>query len=140
MTNSTGDEEVRRTVLGARAEWMWWTAAVVFGVAAVVAGHAYLGNYDGIPAGLGALMVSATVSAAPMIWRRMPFGIQMPLASSLMTITFRMLLMVGVLGMVAATKWSHRNSFATSLLGCYFIFLTLESALSICYYSSRSSR
>jgi hypothetical protein len=121
-------------------EWKWWTSAVVVSVVMVVAAHVILGREEGIPAGLGAVCLCASVSAAPMIWRRMAFGIKMPLASTLLTITFRMLLMVAALGFVAATKWSNGNSFAVSLLGCYFIFLTLESALSICYYSSRSSR
>jgi hypothetical protein len=121
-------------------EWKWWTIAVVVSVVMVVATHMMLGREEGIPSGLGAVCLCALVSAAPMIWRRMTFGIKMPLASTLLTITVRSLVMVAALGIAAATKWSNGNSFAVSLLGCYFIFLTLESALSIRYYSSRSSR
>jgi hypothetical protein len=93
---------------------------------------------DGIPAGLAALALASSISAGPILWRRGSFGIKMPVASTLLTIALRMLLLIGALGLVTATKWSYRNSFAGSLLGCYFIFLTLESALSISYYSSKT--
>jgi hypothetical protein len=119
-------------------EWSWWLSAVLVSAAVIIGWHVGCDATDGIPAGLAALGLCGSVSAGPIYWRRGPLGVRNPVASTLLSITLRMLLMIGALGLVAATKWSHRNSFAGSLLGCYFIFLTLESALSIRYYSSRT--
>lgn len=123
-----------------RREWWCWWVAVLISAAAIVGWHVVGDARDGIPAGLAALGLCSSISAGPICWRRGVLGLKMPVASTLLTITLRMLLMMGALGWVAATKWSHRNSFAGSLLGCYFIFLILESALSIRHYSSPTSR
>lgn len=123
---------------GIRREWSWWLSAVLISAALIIGVHVQRDATDGIPAGLAALGLCCCVSAGPIYWRRGPLGARNPVASTLLSITLRMLLMIGALGLVAATKWSHRNSFAGSLLGCYFIFLTLESALSIRYFSSRT--
>jgi hypothetical protein len=119
-------------------EWSWWLSAVLISAAVIIGWHVQRDATDGIPAGLAALGLCCSVSAGPIYWRRGSLGVRNPVASTLLSITLRMLVMVGALGWVAATKWSHRNSFAGSLLGCYFIFLTLESALSIRYFSSRT--
>ena len=121
-----------------RREWLCWGMAVLISAAVIVGSHLLMDAREGILAGIAALGLCSTVAAGPIYWRRGSFGSRMPVASTLLTITLRMLLMMGALGLVTATKWSHRNSFAGSLLGCYFIFLTLESALSIHYYSSRT--
>jgi fumarate reductase subunit D len=121
-----------------RSEWWWWGLAVVICASVIVFWHFLVGTPDAIPAGLSALALCALISAGPIFWRRGAFGNNMPVASTLLAITLRMLPMIGALGLVAATKWSYRNSFAGSLLGCYFIFLALESALSIRHFSSRT--
>jgi hypothetical protein len=121
-----------------RREWQCWLMAVLISAALILGLHILMDARDGIPAGLAALGLCSSVAAGPICWRRGSFGSKMPVASTLLTITLRMLLMMSALGLVTATKWSHRNSFDGSLLGCYFIFLTLESALSISYYSSRT--
>lgn len=121
-----------------RREWSWWLSAVLISAAVIMGWHVQRDATGGIPAGLAALGLCSGLSAGPIYWRRSPLGVRNPVASTLLSITLRMLLMVGALGLVAATKWSHRNSFAGSLLGCYFIFLTLESALSIRHFSSRT--
>ena len=121
-----------------RREWSCWVVAVLISAALIFGLHILMDARDGIPAGLAALGLCSSVAAGPICWRRGSFGSKMPVASTLLTITLRMLLMMSALGLVTATKWSHRNSFDGSLLGCYFIFLTLESALSISYYSSRT--
>jgi hypothetical protein len=121
-----------------RREWSCWVVAVLISAALIFGLHILMDARDGIPAGLAALGLCSSVAAGPIYWRRGSFGLKMPVASTLLTITSRMLLMMGALGLVTATKWSHRNSFAGSLLGCYFIFLTLESALSIRHFSSRT--
>jgi len=124
--------------LALRWEWRcWWLATAVCAVL-ILGWHILVGAGDGVPAGLAALGLCSTISAGPIFWRRSSFGNKMPVGSTLLSIALRMLLMIGALGLVAATKWSHANSFANSLLGCYFIFLTLESALSIRFYSTRT--
>jgi hypothetical protein len=132
---SQQDQKARESL---RREWQCWVMAVLISAAVILGSHILMDARDGIPAGLAALGLCSSVAAGPIYWRRGSFGMKMPVASTLLTITSRMLLMMGALGLVTATKWSHRNSFAGSLLGCYFIFLTLESALSIRYFSSRT--
>ncbi len=121
-------------------EWTLFATVVAVCVVSVVGLHWWSGALAGIPSGLMAVAITASVAAGPMFWRRGGLGRRAPVVSTLMTITFRMLVMLGALGFVAATKWPHRNSFAWTLLGCYFIFLILESAFSIRWYSSSHPR
>jgi hypothetical protein len=121
-------------------EWLSWGGSSAVCAIFIVGVSVWTGRADGIPAGLMALAFCSSVAVIPIFWRRGSVGSPMPVVFPLMTIAIRMLLMFGALGLVTAIKWSHRNSFSWSLLGCYFIFLALESALSICYYSSRVSR
>lgn len=128
------------------SEMSWLLSAVCFGLAGIVAAHfrepsqdtGVSGGIDleGIAAGVVALTVCASVTLASIQWRRGLLGKQNPVASSLLTVAFRTLVTLGSLVLVAATKWPHRNSFVLSLLGCYFLFLILESGLSIRWYSS----
>ena len=128
------------------SELRWLLSAICFGLAGVIAAHfrdtaenmggASGVDAGGIAAGIAALTICASVTLASIQWRRGPLGKQNPVASSLLTVAFRTLVMLGCLGLVAATKWPHRNSFLLSLLGCYFLFLILESGLSIRWYSS----
>ncbi|MFN6131129.1 MAG: hypothetical protein ACK6DC_10390 [Planctomycetota bacterium] len=119
-------------------EWRYWWIANVACAVLVVGCHLLVGVYDGIPASLVALGLCSSTAAGPILWRRGSFGSKMPVASILMSIALRMLLMVGAMGLVIGSKWPHAGSFAGTLLGCYLIFLVLESALSIRYYSSRT--
>ncbi|MFN7628741.1 MAG: hypothetical protein ACK5PZ_18095 [Pirellula sp.] len=128
------------------SELRWLLSAVCFGVAGIVAAHLREPAQDagvssgvdfgGMAAGIAALAICASVTLASIQWRRGPLGKQNPVASSLLTIAFRTLVTLGSMVLMAATKWPHRNSFVLSLLGCYFLFLILESGLSIRWYSS----
>ena len=52
-------------------------------------------------------------------------------SSILLIMGARVLLVLGALAVSAATKWPHHNSFCNCLLGYYFLFLLLQSALLI---------
>lgn len=138
-----GVDSVRRsTDLAERAdkhgrnEWRWFYGAIVLAAAVIVAVHIALNCVPGIPfAGL-ALSLCATTTGLAMMWRRGRLGAENPVAATLLTVALRTLVMMGALLFVAATKWTYLNSFATSLLGCYFLFLVLESVLSVRWYSS----
>lgn len=128
------------------SELRWVLSAICFALAGIIAAHfretaqdnggASGDELGGLAAGMGALTICVSVTLASIQWRRGPLGKQNPVASSLLTVAFRTLVTLGSLGFVAATKWPHRNSFVLSLLGCYFLFLILESGLSIRWYSS----
>jgi len=119
-------------------EWGSWLSCVGLCMLVIAVAHWRLDAWGGLPAAGIALAMSASVAAGPMLWRRGGLGQHSPVASTLMTILFRTMVMFGGLLFVAATKWPHRNSFAWTLLGCYFVFLVLESVLSIRWYSSRT--
>ncbi|MBM3965314.1 MAG: hypothetical protein FJ308_09645 [Planctomycetes bacterium] len=131
---------------GLRSELRWLLSAICFALAGIIAAHFRSSAQDiggtssvdlgGVVAGIGALAICVSVTLASIQWRRGSLGKQNPIASSLLTIAFRTLVTLGSLMLVAATKWPHRNSFVLSLLGCYFLFLILESGLSIRWYSS----
>jgi hypothetical protein len=93
-------------------------------------------DWEAFPWDCVALVLCALPAWMAMRWRHGAVGAQNPVAATLLTVTFRTMVMLGALGFVAATKWTSSNSFATSLLGCYFLFLVLESGLSIAWYSS----
>ena len=61
-----------------------------------------------------------------------------PFVSSMATICLRFLTVLLALGVATATKWNDANSFCSHLLGCYFIFLVLESWLACRWHLSRS--
>lgn len=133
-------EAVFRDALAIATQWRVWLGALLVCAAATTLIHIGMDAWDGIGTALAAVAFSAAVAGAPIYWRSRGLDRFSPVVSTLLTIAFRTLLMVGALGIATATKWTHRNSFALSLLGCYFIFLILESVLSIVWYSSRSSR
>jgi hypothetical protein len=135
-----GDRLDGGNVSGAGRDWWYWGISSAVCAVLIVGVASWNGQVNEIPAGMMALAFCSSVATLPILGRRRSVGNPMPVVFPLMTMTLRMLLMFGGLGLVTATKWSHRNSFSWSLLGCYFIFLALESALSICYYSSRVSR
>ncbi len=51
--------------------------------------------------------------------------------SILLSMGFRFSVLLGALAVSTATKWQHHNSFCNCLLGYYFPFLLLQSALLI---------
>ena len=59
-----------------------------------------------------------------------------PVVSTLGITTLRLLTVLFVVGVASATKWNNSKSFAYVMLGCYFIFLLLESCLSVRWYSA----
>ncbi len=140
----TGPEDAPVPSLGSELRWLF--SAVCIGLAGIVSANLREPKEDtgffrgldlaGMAAGIAALTICASVTLASIQWRRGPLGKQNPVASSLLTVAFRTLVTLGCLGFAAATKWPHGNSFVLSLLGCYFLFLILESGLSIRWYSS----
>ncbi|MEI8212674.1 MAG: hypothetical protein WCI02_11035 [Planctomycetota bacterium] len=122
----------------AAVEWGWFFSAIAGSFGAIALGHWWWDRLDGIPSACVALVVCAMTTAVAIRWRRGGLGATNPVASTLLAITFRTLVMIGALGFLAATKWTYINSFSSSLLGCYFLFLVLESGLSIAWYSSQT--
>lgn len=59
-----------------------------------------------------------------------------PVVSTLGITALRLLTVLFVVGIASATKWNNSKSFASVMLGCYFIFLLLESCLSVRWYSA----
>jgi hypothetical protein len=122
----------------AAVEWGWFFSAIAGSFGAIALGHWWWDRLDGIPSACVALVICAMTTAVAIRWRRGGLGATNPVASTLLAITFRTLVMMGALGFLAATKWTYINSFSSSLLGCYFLFLVLESGLSIAWYSSQT--
>jgi hypothetical protein len=117
-------------------EWRWFFAAILGAATVIVVVHVAWNRAQGIPFAVLALSLCATTTGLAMMWRRGRLGAKNPVAATLSTVALRTLVMMGALLFVAATKWTHLNSFASSLLGCYFLFLVLESVLSVRWYSS----
>lgn len=70
-------------------------------------------------------------AAVPLSLRYTRFGRENAAAMPILTVLWRFgVIAIAILG-AAATKWPLDKSFAASLLGCYFPFVVLESALSI---------
>lgn len=126
----------RRGGPSATLEWQCLLGGALLALAWIVMRRSNGADWEVFPWDCVALMLSAMPAWMAMRWRRGAVGAQNPVAATLLTVTFRTMVMLGALGFVAATKWTSSNSFATSLLGCYFLFLVLESGLSIAWYSS----
>jgi hypothetical protein len=78
-----------------------------------------------------AFCVSLASCLAPLLW---PYGFEAAEQDSLsifVLMGFRFSVMLGALAISTATKWQHHNSFCNCLLGYYFPFLILQSALLI---------
>jgi hypothetical protein len=126
-----------------REQWRWLGAAILFTAAGIlvlhVEKHQLLSNSAGsLLAGLLALGLVAGITALSLVLRHGVWVVVDPLVSTLATITLRFLTVLLALGLATATKWNHSNSFCYHLLGCYFIFLILESWLASRWHSSRS--
>jgi len=101
--------------------------------------HGGLGDRpDELLAGFLALGLVVGITVCSLIFRHGLWIPMHPTISSLGTTALRLLTVLLALGLATATKWNNANSFCSHLLGCYFIFLVLESCLSARWYSSRS--
>ena len=78
-----------------------------------------------------ALSVSLASCVGPLLWSAVSKPVAHDSLSIMVTMGFRFSLMLGALAISAATKWQHHNSFCNCLLGYYFPFLILQSALLI---------
>jgi hypothetical protein len=87
---------------------------------AVIPDYAYL-----------ALSVCIATGFGPMAWQFIGKGQNGDELSILLTMGFRFSVLLSALAISAATKWQHNNSFGSCLMGYYFPFLLLQSALLI---------
>ncbi len=78
-----------------------------------------------------ALSVCLVSSIGPVVWQFGDASVAQSDLSILVSIGFRFSLLLGALVISTATKWQHHNSFCNGLLGYYFPFLLLQSALLI---------
>jgi hypothetical protein len=81
--------------------------------------------------GLTAVWLCAGVTMVPAVWSFGPFAKRYPVAATLMTTTWRISAIAGIALIATATKWPEYNLFSMCLVGCYFLFIVLESCLSI---------
>lgn len=78
-----------------------------------------------------ALSVCLVSSIGPVLWQFGDASVTQSDLSILLTVGFRFSMLLGALVISTATKWQHHNSFCNGLLGYYFPFLLLQSALLI---------
>lgn len=140
------DREVGLSEAGLREGLIWLEWQMFFGVlllslAGVLWLHSPYADSRGVwGAGLGVslmmLLAISGVTGFSMALRQGWFMPMNPVISTLGTTALRFLTVLMVAGIASATKWNNSNSFAYSLLGCYFIFLLLESCLSIRWHSA----
>jgi len=80
---------------------------------------------------LTALFVYLASCIAPLLWPSGGRGASQDSLSIMILMGFRFSILLGALSISAATRWQHHNSFCNCLLGYYFPFLILQSALLI---------
>ncbi len=78
-----------------------------------------------------ALSVCLSSCVVPVVWQFGSKNIAQSDLSILLTMGVRFSVLLGALAISTATKWQHHNSFCNCLLGYYFPFLLLQSALLI---------
>jgi hypothetical protein len=78
-----------------------------------------------------ALAVCLASCVGSLVWQFGHKNIAQSDLSILLTMGFRFSVLLGALAISTATKWQHHNSFCNCLLGYYFPFLLLQSALLI---------
>jgi len=78
-----------------------------------------------------ALTVCLVSSIGPVVWQFGDAASAQSDLSILIAVGFRFSLLLAALAISTATKWQHHNSFCNGLLGYYFPFLLLQSALLI---------
>ena len=88
---------------------------------------------DGVIPGYAYLALSACLATGigPLAWQLTGKTQDRDELSILLTMGFRFSVLLGALAISAATKWQHNNSFGSCLMGYYFPFLLLQSALLI---------
>ncbi len=88
---------------------------------------------DGVIPGYAYLALSACLATGfgPLVWQLTGKAQARDELSILLTMGFRFSVLLGALAISAATKWQHNNSFGSCLMGYYFPFLLLQSALLI---------
>jgi len=88
---------------------------------------------DGVVPDYAILALSACLATGfgPLAWRFVGNAKVQDELSILLTVGFRFSVLLGALAISAATKWQHNNSFGSCLMGYYFPFLLLQSALLI---------
>ena len=91
----------------------------------------WLGLNVGRYYGLIAVWYCAVVSIGCLPWRHPLLSVRFPLVSIVIPMTWRIAALAGIVLWASATKWPSLNVFALQLVGFYFIFLALESALAI---------
>jgi hypothetical protein len=101
-------------------------ALVCFGVTRFVFGSMATEGYA-----LLALFVCFVSSATPSLRQLGCRQTESSDLSILFTMGFRFSVLLGAAAISTATKWQHHNSFCNCLLGYYFPFLLLQSALLI---------
>ena len=78
-----------------------------------------------------ALTACLATGFGPLAWQLIGKAQDSDELSILLTMGFRFSVLLGALAISAATKWQHNNSFSSCLMGYYFPFLLLQSALLI---------
>ncbi len=97
----------------------WMTTWIIFGKGA---DESYI---------LIAISVCLVSGIGPVVWQFGDAAVAQSDLSILLTVGFRFSMLLGALAISTATKWQHHNSFCNCLLGYYFPFLILQSALLI---------
>ena len=125
------------------AQWRWLLGVSLFCIAGILAIHhgkyqSLANNPGSLRAGLMALGLLLGISSFSLVLRHDLWVAGDPFVSSMATICLRFLTVLLALGVATATKWNDANSFCSHLLGCYFIFLVLESWLACRWHLSRS--
>jgi NO-binding membrane sensor protein with MHYT domain len=93
--------------------------------------------WETLPARLGGVAVCFGASLFSWILNTEAFERKNPVASVLLFGLVRTMVVLGALGFATATKWNNHNFFVSTLVGCYFSFLALESCLQIRRIHSR---
>ena len=124
-----------------RLEWQMFFGVLLLSLAGVLWLHSPYADSRGVwgvglDVGLMMLLAISGVTGFSLALRQGWFMPMNPVISTLGTTALRFLTVLMVAGVASATKWNNSNSFAYSLLGCYFIFLLLESCLSIRWHSA----
>ena len=84
-----------------------------------------------------AIWYCAGVTITTLLWTTGAMAHRYPVFGSLMNVNWRIGTIAGLALVVSATKWPQGNSMCLYLVGYYFPFVVLESALSIYHLCSR---
>jgi hypothetical protein len=84
-----------------------------------------------------AIWYFAGVNITTLLWTTGAMAHRYPVFGALMNVNWRIGTIAGLALVVSATKWPQGNSMCLYLVGYYFPFVVLESALSIYHLCSR---